>query len=1086
MPKHKVYLGKVKNLLPLKELIEKKSLKERSLPLKVAFEGEWKGVLHTDHPVGEVWAKMLDHLQKNNRPVYVEIDPDTDSITKLCIPIATRVLEIIASGEEVVEVTFSNSHARHYLRRNLPDFQKFYTLLQSAKTDQEEIMVTSTHHEFEIIDVRKLPPSFGIDGPAEPPPPLLPDPPVSPSRATDLFNMMKAKTCTPCASLLPCIPFKYPYDGCWIRAHLMCYAMIALGETPEKVWISGSLLALSSNVPECHVNWGWHVAPTLMVTQPSGPDIKMVIDPSLCDGPVTLDAWKALQGDAGATLTPSAWTGYSFLAAGSATEAQAENDMESYRLQLDEMCAQYGPSPYACPIVKNSFFIVDRSTISKDEIDAMLFLNNPAVIESAFYVAVDGFTPAELGITAATLIGVPNIIPALSQIPVVQDMSIAVMATIKLEDPTHLIRRQRITWKYKISFTSTAGFVNELEEISLAASISTVTAQAKIYLIKQPNPYEIDGVTSWLSTDLRVFQIREGDTLFNKKMEADAPDFITKVLLNLNSGNSGGQTFDNNISVDQQSSWLELSQNVGGFNIYNFAVAKVRYRALSVAATDVKVFFRLFPASSTSLEYDQVTTYRRDTQVGVIKPLLGINSGEAVTIPCFAAPRIDSSTASMTTQTDAPNVQLIPPNAGGLEVVKYFGCWLDINQTQPQFPLLPIPLDGPWAAGRQTIQELVRNQHQCLVAEIAFDSAPIPLDAYPSTSDKLAQRNLAIVQSANPGDTASHRIPHTFEIKPTRPDRGTADIPDEIMIDWGNTPVGCIATIFLPGISTNEILNLAVKNYRSQTLIRIDAHTLQCETGGMTFIPIPEGKGPNFTGMISVDLPSDVKKGQAFTLIVHQVTEAVKFREILTHGIAANAQVERQRRILGSFQITIPVTIKENMLNREEILLSNLRWILRSIPSDNRWFPVFNRYVGQVGSRVDALGGKSGNVVASPSGDWKNRHRRCNLLCIASSLLLALSLLISGLLSGQLALLSGSVATALFLGVIYFWIKNCKPCICQLLKAIMFGAGASAIVLVIILLAGKSTPQLFSVMVAGIVITVAATLVCIWKKCCNF
>ena len=48
---------------------------------------------------------------------------------------------------------------------------------------------------------------------------------------------------------------------------------------------------------------------------------------------------------------------------------------------------------------KEVTIITDRSTFGKDEIDAMLQISNPAVIDAAFYVTVDGFTPAELGIT---------------------------------------------------------------------------------------------------------------------------------------------------------------------------------------------------------------------------------------------------------------------------------------------------------------------------------------------------------------------------------------------------------------------------------------------------------------------------------------------------------------------------------------------------------------------------------------------------------------------------------------------------------------------------------------------------------------
>jgi hypothetical protein len=1084
MPQPSVYLGKIRNTTPLKQAMQASAFAERPTPVAVKFDYDREAVLDPGHRRATVWADMLDYLQVNNRPVYVEIDPDTNFIIKLYMPRAANVIQIQPSdSEEVVYIGFSTSHATHYLNRHHPDFPHMLDALQQAKDTDTTILVTATHQDFEIIDVRPLPPSYGNEGPPEPPPPPVPDPPVSWDRAVELFNMMNADTCTPCAATSPCIPFKYPRDGCWIRAHLMCYKLISEGETPEKIWISGSgalsLIAASSNVPDCGVRWNWHVAPTLMVTpEGGGADVKMVIDPSLCTEPVTVDFWKGLQSDPAATLTPSSWDAYAYLASGTASQSTADSQMGAYRLYLNELCADYGPSPYSCPIVKKCFFITDRSTISKDEVDAMLFTSNPAVIEAALYVVVEGFTPAELGITTATLSGIPNIHPNLTPASPVAQMTIGLMPNLGLEYPTKFNRPQRITWKYKISFTGSTGFVAELAEVNLSASISTVMGTAKLYLIKQPNPYEIDGATSWLSTDLRVFQIRTGESKFNSTMAADGSAFITNVINNLNTGNTGGQTFEGNISTDQQTSRLELSQSVGGVNVYNFAVAKVRYRALSVSATNVRVFFRLFQTSSTSMEFNQSTTYRRATQGGSTKPLLGIVGGETATIPCFAAPRVDTLTVSMADQSDPANVQVLPPNAGGTEVVRYFGCWLDINQTQPQFPISPIsPIDGPYAsASRKSIQELVRNEHQCLVAEIAFDPTPVPANASPSTSDKLAQRNLAIVQSDNPGAIASHRIPHTFEIKPTRVRQGSEELPDEIMIDWGNTPIGCAATLYIPGINTNDILALAIKHYRSHELVRIDAHTLRCETGGITYIPIPPGEGANYASLISIDLPSTVKKGQSFTTVIHQITGHVpRTPEPLTHIGEASIPL-RGRHVLGSFQLTMPVTTKEHMLVHEEILLSNLRWILRAIPLNNRWYPVFNRYVNIIGSRVDALGGDSSIVVASPAGDWKEKRNKCNNLRLLTIVLLIMLIVALGALSGQLPLIVGAVVAALLIATGSYWIKHCNPGKMRILKALLIGSAYGAVILAGLLIGGLRTPQLVGVLIASAVVAVLAAI----------
>ncbi len=63
--------------------------------------------------------------------------------------------------------------------------------------------------------------------------------------------------------------------------------------------------------------------------------------------------------------------------------------------------------------------------------------------------------------------------------------------------------------------------------------------------------------------------------------------------------------------------------------------------------------------------------------------------------------------------------------------------------------------------------------HQCLVALIEFDAAPIEapsgLSANPQNCDKLAQRNLNVVLSDNPGPADTHLIPQIFDTSPTDP-----------------------------------------------------------------------------------------------------------------------------------------------------------------------------------------------------------------------------------------------------------------------------------------------------------------------------
>lgn len=512
--------------------------------------------------------------------------------------------------------------------------------------------------------------------------------------------------------------------------------------------------------------------------------------------------------------------------------------------------------------------------------------------------------------------------------------------------------------------------------------ISGISNAAQIQLICEPNPYEMDGPISWLSTDLRVFQIRAGETRFGETIgstPAGASTFIKNVVDNLNTGNTGGETFDS-IPEEPQTSVLELSEKVNGDNIFNFAIAKVRYRG-TIDISNVRVFFRLIPALTTSTNFDPITTYRRSTQGAKVIPLLGISgSGDLLTIPCFAEQRVNSDAVSIDNQSDPTNVRPISHDTSGNEVAAYFGCWLDFNQTQEQFPSKPSPYNGPWTLGRQSIQELMRNKHQCLVAEIAFDPDPIPSGASPAASDKLAQRNLAILESANPGYDASRRILSTFDLQPVASSKQTNAGPDELLIEWGNIPRDSIATIYIPEVDASQIITLADAHYASHTLTQLDGQTIQLSVGGISYVPLPSGTALGLTGILSIDLPDTVRKGEVYTIVVRQVTDVAQrsspvstgdqIRETELDTTATNRAISliRWRRIVGSYQITIPVRTKEVMLPSETRLLSVLRWILKSVPTDDRWYPAFSKYVGQIAERVDALGGDPNLVEASPDG----------------------------------------------------------------------------------------------------------------------
>jgi hypothetical protein len=90
-------------------------------------------------------------------------------------------------------------------------------------------------------------------------------------------------------------------------------------------------------------------------------------------------------------------------------------------------------------------------------------------------------------------------------------------------------------------------------------------------------------------------------------------------------------------------------------------------------------------------------------------------------------------------------------------------------------------------------------------------------------------------------------------------------------------------------------------------------------------------------------------------------------------AVGARAEVE-WRRVLGAFQLTIPVRTKEVLLVREERDLSVLRWIAEAIPHHSRWYLVFHRYLSQIAGRVTAFGGDPTQILPSPTGEGRRKH----------------------------------------------------------------------------------------------------------------
>lgn len=791
------------------------------------------------------------------------------------------------------------------------------------------------------------------------------------------------------------------------------------------------------------------------------------------------------------------------------------------------------------PVTQDCQLIIEKSTYGQDEVEVNL--PGTASYTPAFWVALDGFTAAELGFQQPSDLNNANPTPApavtLTLDPTLNSSltnsqlnniganlpTVSFARPVVPEDPTLQQLTQRFLYPYILSFNGDGAFTPlQLDQAVLLTLNATFTvgqvtrsASANIMLVKGENPYyenvqpDHPQQPFWLSYDLRFFKmiVPQGQIVsrFGANMSSDpgdAPGFIAQVIQNLtqNSGSAGGETFEG-LSQDEEVSALEFLRrdNDGNF-VFNFALARVRLlgKTAGAQAVSTRVFFRLFQAQTAATEFDENTTYRfaSDGALNGHKiPLLGVQNDEHgnpeyVTVPCFATVRVNrDSPAAMDTQNDPPNVQTInvDPN---VEVDTFFGCWLDVNQPQQNFlPLTPPAgnFDGPWngITLKSLNQVITRAPHQCLIAEIRYDDAPIPPGASPATSDKLAQRNIGWIDGPNPGDVESRRMPHPFEVAASPADATT---PDELMILWGNTPAGSRAELYLPAVSGAQVLQLADSMYMTHQLTLKDQNTIQCPAGGATFVPVPAGTARN-AGLLTVELPDGIQKGDRYDISVRQVTEdGYEPPPIITRAAppVRKGDLFTWRRVNGAFQIAIVISTRQQLLLREERLLAWLRWIMQTMPTTSRWYPVWQRYVDLIGGRVRGFGGDPDHILPSPDGPSVPPAKgECAcwvrwLIPLLLAPLLVLITLAPPLWAAPLA----AAGIILILAAACYWYLRCKPAACDLITSLIMGIGVAELVLGVVALLGYRTLGILLMLAVLGVVNCVFLIIAFFRGCC--
>ena len=637
--------------------------------------------------------------------------------------------------------------------------------------------------------------------------------------------------------------------------------------------------------------------------------------------------------------------------------------------------------------IQNVYFVVDKSTYGKDEVmDISTYPN-------AFWIIADGFTIDE--INGAT----PQLSGAFTNIP---GISITPNATgPEYELPGDADIPQRIRFPYDIHFSSASlasfpssgsGPVQEVLNTTLNTVNDSKNAITLFELVAGANPYFVNVDPNqdnafYLSQDLRIFTATpginnipvSGGPAFNSDSTPGAFSYIQDLLSYLNNNYSSPGATDpfNGIFPDQAGAltgdssvtpWtLQSIFPLSIKNNYNFAIARVRLRGTSGsagAANNVKVFFRLWSTQTADTDYQPSSTYLSNTDAQGFPDSPQVGAGNN-TIPFFATGNFASNNDYA---TGGINNRTITINSGD-SVWAYFGCFLNLYDTNNI-------ING------SQVQALLNGTHHCLVAQLAYDDAPIVnsngVTMSPENSDKLAQRNLQITLSDNPGPADTHRIPQTFDLRPTpgtiMKEGRLIGYPDELMIDWHNVPVNSMANIYWPQVNASEVLQLASQLYGTHLLSAADANTIQCKVvKGITYIPIPAGSGNNFAGLFTIDLPLGIMQGQEFNVIVRRIAsrrQDVYKSRTDNYSFENNGQgyARNWKYITGTFQVKIPVTTKAVMLQPEENILAIFKWRLQAMPVSNRWYPVLKRYIQYISARIDGLGGNASAIQPNVRG----------------------------------------------------------------------------------------------------------------------
>src|SRR5258706_2509505 len=138
MAKANVIVQKIASIRPLSPSPQP----AREIARRIEFHTGESAHLDAAHPNAMVYAEILDQLHRNDAPVYVELHPQTSTISRLLVPLSVKVIDVKQDPRGDLNVALEISHKLHVLHRTNPDFDALALALLRAHAGGTPVAVT--------------------------------------------------------------------------------------------------------------------------------------------------------------------------------------------------------------------------------------------------------------------------------------------------------------------------------------------------------------------------------------------------------------------------------------------------------------------------------------------------------------------------------------------------------------------------------------------------------------------------------------------------------------------------------------------------------------------------------------------------------------------------------------------------------------------------------------------------------------------------------------------------------------------------------------------------------------------------------